>query len=460
MSTNANKPGLPENTRRLKDEIEKKHGKPVEQLRQEREKRVNDAMALKVPDRVPVTLGTGVFAAKYGGLTASAMYYDHTAYRDACRKMLLDFEPDNGAMGLGSSGLVLEMLDSKQYRWPGGSLPPDGTYQFVEGEYMKADEYEYFLSDPSDFIVRRYLPRTYGYFKPLENIPAFKHLVGVKELADIIGMLFRPDFKTLTGILETFNLPQYREMLDTLHRVAAEQQRLGKASAEFGMEMANLGFPGGDGVVGGRSGSNFAPFDAISDRLRGMRGTMLDMFRHSDHLLTASNKMLEWEMSAAEPAKPGPKGYPVRAGMPLHRGSDGFMSIKDFEKFYWPTLKKVIEEKVKLGYMCTPFFEGIWDNRLEYLLELPKGKVVFQCEKTDLFKAKQVLGNHMCIQGGVPPTILQAGSPSEVEEYCKKLIQVVGKGGGFILGCGSATDHAKPANIKAMVDSVNKYGWY
>ena len=112
----------------------------------------------------------------------------------------------------------------------------------------------------------------------------------------------------------------------------------------------------------------------------------------------------------------------------------------------------------ELGYVFTPFFEGVWDKRLEYLLELPKAKVVFHCEKTDIFKAKEVLGGHMCIQGGVPPTLLECGSPQEVEEHCKKLIKVVGKGGGFILGAGSSIDCAKPANIKAMVDSVKKYG--
>src|SRR3989304_1415898 len=109
-----------EDEKRLIAEIERKHGKTVAQLRDEREKRVRDAMELRVPDRVPVNVGTGVFAARYAGLTASAMYYDHAAYKEASKKMLLDFEPDNGPMGIGSSGLVLELLDSKQYRWPGG----------------------------------------------------------------------------------------------------------------------------------------------------------------------------------------------------------------------------------------------------------------------------------------------------------------------------------------------------
>ena len=452
-------------TQRLVAEIEKKHGKTVDQLREEREKRVSDAIQLKVPDRVPVNVGAGVFAARYSGLTASVMYYDTAAYRKACKKMLLDFEPDNGGMGVGGTGPLLELLDSKQYRWPGGNLPPDGTYQFVEGEYMKADEYDHFLSNPCDFIIRFYLPRTYGALEPLAKLPAFKRTFDEKETAAIIGMLFRPEFRTLTTVLTELNMPELQGILVILNQAAQEQMKVGKESAAFGAELTRLGFPGGGGggggsgagTVGGSSGSTFAPFDTISDRLRGMRGATLDMYRIPNKILTACDKLLNWEMSAATLARPDAKGNPVRAGMPLHRGSDGFMSIKDFEKFYWPTRKQAIDMKIKLGYTVAPFWEGIWDDRLEYLLDFPKGKVVFYCEKTDVFKAKEVLGGHTCIQGGMPPTLLQTGSPQDVEEHCKKLIKVVGKGGGFILSAGSAIDYAKPANIKAMVDSVKKY---
>ena len=136
------------------------------------------------------------------------------------------------------------------------------------------------------------------------------------------------------------------------------------------------------------------------------------------------------------------------------------MSNQQFEKFYWPGLKKAILTNIELGYIAAPFWEGFWDDRLEYLLELPKGKFIFWTERTDIFKAKEVLGEHCCIQGGVPPSILTSGSPQDVEEYCKKLIKTVGKNGGFILGCGSAMDEAKPANVMAMVNAAKKYGWY
>jgi uroporphyrinogen-III decarboxylase len=103
----------------------------------------------------------------------------------------------------------------------------------------------------------------------------------------------------------------------------------------------------------------------------------------------------------------------------MHRGLDGFMSIKQFEKFYWPGLKKAIMTNIELGYIVEPFFEGSWDSCLEYLLELPKGNVVFWTEKTNIFRAKEILGKHMCIQGGVPPSLLSAGSPKKLRTIAK-----------------------------------------
>src|SRR3989338_2387953 len=158
MATLRSREEIMAENQRLKEQIEKKHGKTVEQLYEEREKRVRDAIELRVPDRVPVVMGTGVFAARYGGLTASALFYDHAAYREACKKMMLDFEPDVISWSEGGMypGFVWDLLDTKHQRWGGGSLPPDVGIQFVEGEYMKADEYGLFIRDPSDFVMRYY----------------------------------------------------------------------------------------------------------------------------------------------------------------------------------------------------------------------------------------------------------------------------------------------------------------
>ena len=427
---------------RLIAEIERKHGKSVDELRMEREQRVKDAIALREPDRVPVTVLGGVFAARAAGLPSATVFYDHPAAYQAGRQVLLDFEPDLGGVGIAASaGSILDLLEVKNYRWPGGPLAEDAEYQFVEGEYMSADEYDLFLNDPTDFILRYYFPRINGVLGPLTKLPP-------------IGALRESGF---TGFLGWLGTPEFEEMARPIRAAVLEHKRITEDSAKFALHMQRLGFPAqfGGGAAGGGVGG--APMDAIADLLRGMRGIMLDMYRCPDKLIAASEKVLNTRIANAVPADPNWKGIPLRGGGPLHRGSDEFMSIKQFEKFYWPGLKRSTEASIKLGYLASHFFEGVWDKRLEYLLEFPKGKIIFHCERTDIFRAKEVLGNHCCIQGGVPPALLTAGSPQDVDEYCKKLIKVVGKGGGFIMGCGSSIDCAKPANVKAMVDAAKKY---
>lgn len=136
------------------------------------------------------------------------------------------------------------------------------------------------------------------------------------------------------------------------------------------------------------------------------------------------------------------------------------MSLRQFETFYWPTLKKLILAMVEKGLTPCPFFEGDYTTRLDYLLELPRGKVLCHFDSTDMSKAKQILGDHLCIMGNVPSSLLQIGTTQEVEDYCRNLIDVAGKGGGFIMTHRSSIDEANPANIKAMIDFTKEYGTY
>jgi hypothetical protein len=413
--------------------------KTPEQLYQEREKRVSDAIQLQVPDRVPVLLGLGYFPATYTGISCEAAYYDYAQWRWANKKTILDFEPDLYRMSTGlDSGAAFEALDTKQILWPGHGVPPNHSHQFVEGEYMKADEYNAFLSDPSDFAIRTYLPRVFGALEPLKTLPSLSSLLVGTDGASLAWALDRPEFA---------------RAFESLLKAGQEASRWRAGMSSFGEEMASLGFPSH------HHGTTFAPFDVISDYLRGMRGAMIDMYRQPDNLLEACEKLLPMMVERGALAARR-KGSSKRVFIPLHRGSDGFMSLKQFETFYWPTLKRLILALVNRGITPCPFFEGDYSTRLEYLLELPKGKVLCQFDATDMFRAKDVLGEHLCLMGNVPSSLLLTGTPQEVEDYCKKLIDVVGRRGGFIMSNRSSIDEAKPQNLKAMVDFTREYGVY
>jgi hypothetical protein len=303
---------------------------------------------------------------------------------------------------------------------------------------MKEDEYKIFLSDPSDFFLRCYLPRTFGALEPLKNLPPLRSMF----------------FTSFAGVTPIFASPEFMKVAQALHQAGQAQLKWREDALGFEEEMAQLGFPAAfhfGGVMG-------APFDAVSDFLRGMRGSMIDMFRHPDELLAACDKVFEWQAANALPADPRRRGNPKRCFMALHRGSEGFMSIKQFEKFYWPGLKKAIQTNISLGYVPTVFMEGKFDSRLEYLLDFPPKSIICRLVDTDMKLAKEVLGDRFCLMGNVPLSMLQIASASEVDEYCRELIKVCGKGGGFILtSASSSIDQARPENVKAMVDSVKKY---
>jgi uroporphyrinogen-III decarboxylase len=146
--------------------------------------------------------------------------------------------------------------------------------------------------------------------------------------------------------------------------------------------------------------------------------------------------------------------------MPLHKGADGFMSQAQFEKFYWPSLKRVFEGIIEAGGVPVPFAEGGYNQRMDYLNELPKSSVAWMIDRSDMKALKQKVGQNACLIGNVPSSILHAGTPADVEKYCRELIDDIGPGGGFMMATGTVTDDGRPEMIKAMIDTTLKYGKY
>ncbi len=422
----------------LRDEIEKKHKKTPEQLRDEREKRILDAIELREPDRVPVSFRITYFPGTYLGLSKATAYYDPATWKKAVIRTILDFDPDMCQNYAGTtSGEVNDILQPTTSRWPGGPLPNNITHQAIDVETMKDDEYELLMADPTDFYIRKSLPRSFEALKPLAKLPP------LGERTRMIGML-----------AAMFTAEEFKEMGRALIAAGEAQQRWQKATGtSLAEEMDKLCLV----PVGTMGGAGGAPFDGISDSYRGMRGTMLDMYRHPDELLALLEKMSNDRIKRVTPVSPDAPGRQRRLPFALHRGTDGFLSDAQFEKFYWPGLKRALQSSIDNNYIPMPFCEGQFNSRVHYFLELPRGKMVAHFDLTDMCRAKEILGGHVCIMGNVPPSLLQLGTPENVDAYCKKLIEVCGKGGGLIITHGSSIDEARPENVKAMVESAKKY---
>jgi uroporphyrinogen-III decarboxylase len=433
--------GLIEEEKKLKEQIEKRHGITVAELYQEREKRIYDAMQLRVPDRVPVVFwDVPLLACRYVGLPYSAAYYDATAWRAAFKKMFADLEPDGWAVANRESGAALEATGTKFTRWPGGNLPSEVANQVNEQEFMKEDEYDLFLADPSDFIVRVWLPRVYSSLKPLAKLPPLMNL--------------GTNMATLSAM---FASEEFTELAKAMKKAGEAAKKWEHELGKIDVELANLGLPEIPLSFGGVQ----PPFSYFSNNFRTFQGVVKDMFRQPEKLKAALNKIVEYRVATAISAVKKDGRPTIGSSAEPHRVSDEFMSPKQFEEFVWPYWKKSIEETLNLGYdIVWMFFEGRRDKQLEYFADFPKGRLLIFLESTDIFRAKEILGDRVCLMGNVPLSLLQVGSPRDVDDYCKKLIKVCGKGGGFILANGGGIFDAKPGNMKAMVDSVEKYGRY
>jgi uroporphyrinogen-III decarboxylase len=146
--------------------------------------------------------------------------------------------------------------------------------------------------------------------------------------------------------------------------------------------------------------------------------------------------------------------------MPLHKGTGGFMSNKQYETFYWPTFKKLLLGMIDEGLVPMPFAEGNYEPRLEIIRDMPRSSMVWWFEHMDMARAKEVLGDTACIAGNVPVTMLCTGAPQEVKEHCRRLIEVCAPGGGYILTGGAAMDRGNPDNLRAVMEAAKEYGVY
>jgi hypothetical protein len=404
-----------------------------------RAQRIVDVYNVQEPDRVPFALPVGSLPLENAGINMHTAMYDYEKAIQAFIKFNEKYsaELEYFASPMTFPGKVLDLLDYKIYAWPGHGLPETAPgWQFIEGEYMKPEEYDDLIRDPSDFWLRTYLPRVFGVF---EGFKFFQPLTGITENVHI------PHFMPLAT-------PKVQDSLQRMIDVGKEYQRLAKISAQFmGLGAAN-GFPVAPSAFGK------APFDTLGDTLRGTKGIIQDMFRRPDKLLKALDVIAD--LSINEVLKSPNFARLVMVHYPLHKGADGWMSDKQFDTFYWPSLKKMMDAFIKEGLIQSHFAEGSYDTRLERVNEFEKGTVTWYFDRTDMFRAKKILGDKCCIMGNVPSSLILTGSPKDVKEYCRKLIVECGKGGGYILSAGSVSAGAKIENLRAMLEAVREYGVY
>ncbi len=408
---------------------------------QQRIQMIQDVTYLKKPERIPIIPWWGVYPAEYGGITVEEAMYDYDKLGTAWKKFNADFLPDGlVTCSLIGPGKVFEMLDYKAYRWPGHGTPPNTSYQCVESEYMLADEYDLLINDPSGYFMRFYLPRVFGALGPWQMLGPF---------TDIIELPF-----VGIGLIPTGIPPVQQAFKTFIEAGQAVMEWISVIGPIDGASMATLGLPNISGSL------TKAPFDTLGDTMRGTRAIMLDMYRRPAKLIEAMERIVPIAIEMG--VRYATVSDTPMVFMPLHKGADGFMSNKDFEKFYWPTLKAVILGLINEGAVPYIFVEGGYNQRLDIITDpdIPAGHTIWLFDHTDMKEVKRKFGGWACFGGNVPGSMLKAGTPQDVETYVKTLIDEVAQDGGYILANGAVLDDATPENLHTLIETGRKYGVY
>ncbi|MEK7354275.1 MAG: uroporphyrinogen decarboxylase family protein [Chloroflexota bacterium] len=407
---------------------------------QSRVTNVIDALQLKkTPSRIPVLPGLGGFAEAYCGYTTYDVMHDVDKAIDVMTRCTLEFQIDTTVGANAQSARVWELLDFKTYIWPGHGLPADADgVQFNEGEYMPVAEYDAFLDDPTDYYWRIYLPRILGALGPLSTLPYLPYAGQTASVPSSLNVFGRPEIES--ALLK---------LIEAGKEGLKQQQKMAPATRK----LTELGFPN----MGG--GNSKAPFDLLGDGFRGTRGIIMDMFQRPGKLMAAMDRLVPILIRMG--VNSARMGSCPLVGFALHKGADGYMSDEHFKTFYWGPLRKVCMGLIQEGLIPRLGAQGGYNQRFEVIRDLPKGKALWALGyDTDMAKAKAAIGDVACLMGNVPATRLHTGTPEETAEFCRHLIDVAGKGGGYLFSTASIDRNAKVENVKAMIKTAKEHGVY
>ena len=399
--------------------------------------RLLSCVRLEQPDRMPVAMQSFFWPATYGGITYKELMYDYDKAKKVCFDVVAEFEPDGVyplLMGT-NMGRSLELLDFKQLQWPGHGVGDMQPFQYLDREYMKAEEYDDFLFDPTGFYLHTYLPRVAGAFAGLAKLPDFPGL----------------HYFRLVGGIRPFALPEVRESFEQIVAAAEETNRFFANHIDWVQKIGAAGFP----LING--GNSIAPYDFIADYFRGATGMMKDLFRHKDKLKQVLDKaavfIARMTIANAKAAQ-----HPI-VFIPIHWAPDAFMSPKQFEEFWWPSFRRLLMTLIEADLIPMPLWEADCTKRLEVIKDIPPGTCIYWFERTDMLKAFEVLGDRVALRGNLSPSLLTTGTPDEVDAAVKHLVDGVWRKGGKLIldGAFGIPDETPTPNVRAMFDAARKY---
>ncbi len=355
--------------------------------------RLSAAVALKKPDRVPVVLGVDAFAAYHQGVTTAELISDLDRSSEIILNSLLDLGDVDGTMVTIIPAHIVGPAFLCNVKLPGRELREIDIWQVDEVAIMTLEDYDTIIAKGWNYFFNDFL---------------------------------------------TTRLPKAHA--DFQHFFSAD---LGKAAMNFVSA----------GILPFCPAVTTPPFDYFCFA-RGLPNFTRDLFKHKDKVLAAADAAMVDILENVRQQIRAVKPFSVFVGAP--RSASEFVSPKLWQQFVWPNLKKIANTVIEEGSFAYFHLDGNWERDLAQFRELPKAKCIWGSDHaTNIYKVKEVLGDHMCILGDVPAALLTLGTPDEVYNYSTKLINEIGPAGFILAQACYVPANAKVENVKALVAAAN-----
>jgi len=394
----------------------------IEKLYAERLKRYTTAMRNGKPDRIPIRPFAAEFVATYAGMTCQDVAHDYEKAFAATRKCAAEFDWDAtvGNMVYVWTGLT-QAIGLRYYAIPGIDISKDFGFQYAEpaeqSAWMKADEYDALIEDPTGFLYNVWLPR-----------------VSMEVAAPGTPNTWRNNLSFVKGGMA---------MMQYFTAFGGQVERLRRES----------------GTVHAIAGILKAPLDILADKLRGYYGLVWDLIERPEKVLAACEALAPHLAAVAMGTSDPTKTLPVSWWM--HRGCVPFINMDHFKNIFWPTMKPILQTLWQNGRQVLFYAEGKWGPHLQTFAELPDASFIFHVDRDDIFQVHKALGGRFCLSGGVPNDLLAFGTPAQVRAKCKEIIDGVASDGGYIMDASAIMQNdAKIENVRAMTDFTREYGTY
>ncbi len=393
-----------------------------EQLYAQRLNRYTTAMRGGMPDRVPIRPFVAEFCAKYAGMTCQQVTHDYNQAYEAVLRTAADFDWDAMVCNMVWvwTGLT-QAIGLKYYAIPGLHIAPDVGFQYREppedGAFMRADEYDRLIDDPTAFLLDVWLPRVAA---PMA--PAGAPVTAAHNLSLLKGGM---------AMMQYFN------------SIGGQVQRMRQET----------------GTVSAIAGILKAPMDILADKLRGYLG-LLDDLETQPHKVRAACEALAPHLFAVALGSSDPTGT-VPIGFWMHRSCVPMVKPEHFSNIFWPTLRPIIEELWRHGRQTLFYAEGNWDYHLDAFAQLPAHSIVYHLDQGNPAKVFAKLGGRFCLSGGIPNALLAYGTPEQVRAKCREVLAIAARDGAYIMDASAIVQNdARVENMQALTEATLEHGGY